>query len=304
MRWRFNKTLLSPFVYLIFISCRVSKASENLSKTAWNSGSENCKVNTDPPLQLVQFNNNTWILRQNKCINYEAPFLYLFIGNKKALLMDTGATADEQQFPLYATIKKIIDQWEKNTSSHIELIVAHTHAHGDHIAADNQFKNKANTTIVELQADKVKSFFKIKDWPFESGTLDLGNRVVEIIPIPGHQDASIAVYDYKTKILLTGDSFYPGRLYIKDWQSFKASIQRLTDFTSKHKISYILGNHIEMTKIPAEDYPTGTTFQPSEHALPLKVKDLQLLNNSLKRLGSNPQYERHDNFIIYPLKVK
>ncbi len=150
MKWRFNKYLLSPFVYLIFISCRVSKASENLSKTAWNFGSQNCKANIDPPLQLVQFNYNTWILRQNKCINYEAPFLYLFIGNKKALLMDTGATADEQQFPLYATIKKLIDQWEKNTSIHIELIVAHTHAHGDHIAADNQFKNKANTTVVEM----------------------------------------------------------------------------------------------------------------------------------------------------------
>jgi len=151
-----------------------------------------------------------------------------------------------------------------------------------------------------LGVDDVKSFFKIENWPFQNSKIDLGDRVLEIIPIPGHQKASIAVYDYETKILLSGDSFYPGRLYINDWQSFKLSTQRLVDFTSQHKIAYILGNHIEMTKTPGKDYPIGTRFQPDEHILPLKVKDLLLLNEALKSLGDKPARKVYDDFIIYP----
>lgn len=292
---------LFTIVFLNFMSCKVfDNSTANLNKTAWIHGTENCKENTDPPIHVIQVNYNTWILRQNKCIHYEAPFMFLFLGNKKALLMDTGATEDENQFPLYETVRTLVNQWEKRINSSIELIVAHTHAHNDHTAGDIQFKNKANTIVVGLTADDIKSFFKIENWPFENSKLDLGKRVIEFIPIPGHEKTSIAVYDYQTKILLSGDSFYPGRLYIQDWQSYKLSIQRLIDFTDTHKISYLLGNHVEMTRKSGKDYPTGTTFQPNEHILPLKVKDLELLNKALKRLGDTPTYEVHDNFIIYP----
>lgn len=295
-----KKTFLA-FAFLPFISCKIfQKTSTNLTKIAWISGSNNCKENTDPPIQVVQYNYNTYILRQNKCINYEAPFLYLFLGDKKALLMDTGATEDENQFPLYETVKKLLNEWEKTTNTRVELIVAHTHNHNDHTAGDIQFKQKPNTTVVGLEVDDVKSYFKIENWPLQNSKIDLGKRVIEVIPIPGHQKASIAVYDYETKILLSGDSFYPGRLYIRDWQPFKLSIQRLVDFTNSHKIAYLLGNHIEMTKKPGIDYPVGTIFQPEEHILPLKIKDLQLLNKALIRLGDNAAYEIHDNFIIYP----
>ena len=295
------KNIFLAIVFLPFFSCKIfQKTSTNLTKIEWISGSTNCKENTDPPIQVVQYNYNTWILRQNKCINYEAPFLFLFLGYKKALLMDTGATEDENQFPLYATVKRLINEWEKIINTRVELIVAHTHNHNDHIAGDIQFKHKPNTTVVGLEVDDVKSYFKIENWPLQNSKIDLGKRVIEVIPIPGHQKASIAVYDYETKILLSGDSFYPGRLYIRDWQPFKLSIQRLIDFTNSHKIAYLLGNHIEMTKKPGKDYPVGTIFQPEEHILPLKIKDLQLLNKALIRLGENPTYEIHDNFIIYP----
>jgi hydroxyacylglutathione hydrolase len=216
-------------------------------------------------------------------------------------LMDAGATKDEKLFPLRATVNNLISNWEKASNTKVELIVAHTHSHGDHTAGDIQFKDNPNTTVVGLGVDDVKSFFKIENWPFQNSKIDLGDRVLEIIPIPGHQKASIAVYDYETKILLSGDSFYPGRLYINDWQSFKLSTQRLVDFTSQHKITYILGNHIEMTKTPGKDYPIGTTFQPDEHILPLKVKDLLLLNEALKSLGDKPARKVYDDFIIYPI---
>ncbi|MDB5142740.1 MAG: fold metallo-hydrolase [Mucilaginibacter sp.] len=290
------------FVLLPFISCKIfQKTTTDLNKTTWIHGSADCKENTDPPIQVVQYNYNTWILRESKCVNYEAPFMFLFLGHQKALLMDAGATFSEDKFPLRKTVDSLVNKWEKANHTQVQLIVAHTHSHGDHTAGDIQFKNNPNTTIVGLKVEDVTSFFKIENWPLQSSTIDLGDRVLDVIPIPGHHKTSIAVYDNETKILLSGDSFYPGRLYVKDWQAFKLSTQRLVDFTAQHKISYILGNHIEMTNTPGKDYPIETTFQPDERILPLKVKDLVILNNALKDLGDKPIRKTFDNFIIYPV---
>ena len=226
-------TILVVCITAFLVSfCTSHKNLTNLKKVAWIHGSADCKQNTDPPIQLVQLNASTWILRQNKCTNYEAPFLFLFFGSQKALLMDTGATEDETLFPLYGTVKKLVDQWEQTTGHKVDLIVAHTHAHGDHVAGDNQFKNKPNTVVVGKTVADVATFFTIANWPTSTGVLDLGNRQIDVIPIPGHDKSSIALYDHETKLLLSGDSVYPGRLYIRDWAAFTASIQRLTDFAN------------------------------------------------------------------------
>lgn len=287
--------------FLCFFSCKVlHESTTDLNKVNWIKGSAICEKNTDPLIQIEKYNDNTYILRQNKCINYEAPFIFLFLGDKKALLMDTGATEEESKFPLEKTVSQIIDNWEKTTHNQLELIVAHTHNHDDHTAGDVQFKNRPHTILVGLESDKVAAFFKIDNWPLQNSQLDLGNRILDIIPIPGHEKASIAIYDHKTKILLSGDSFYPGRLYIRDWQAFQLSIQRLVNFTDTHKTRYILGNHIEMSTTPGKDYPTGTTFQPNEHALPLNVNQLKLLNRELKNIGALPARKVLDDVIIYP----
>ena len=39
-----------------------------------------------------------------------------------------------------------------------------------------------------------------------------------MIPIPGHDVASIALYDRVTGNFMTGDSLYPGRLYVPEAQ--------------------------------------------------------------------------------------
>jgi hydroxyacylglutathione hydrolase len=272
----------------------------DLTAQNWIHGSENCKENIDPPIQVVKYNSNTWVLRQNKCTNYEAPFMFLFIGEDKALLMDTGATEEEDIFPLYKTVNKIINDWSEKNGK-VELIVAHTHKHGDHFAADGQFEGKPNTTVVGLEVDDLKNFYDISNWPEEIVDFDLGNRLMKIIPIPGHQASSIALYDKSTKILLTGDTFYPGRLYVKDWNAFKMSIERLMKFTENNEISIILGNHIEMTQTLGVDYPMGTIYQPKEHRLPLGIRQLEELSIALTKLGNEPTREIYDSFIIYPV---
>jgi len=293
-------TILIAALILIW-SCKPSiEESVDLNVQNWIHGSDNCEENIDLPIQVVKYNSNTWILRQNKCTNYEAPFMFLFFGEDKALLMDTGATEEDDIFPLYKTVKEIINDWsEKN--GEVELIVAHTHKHSDHYAADGQFEGKPNTTLIGLEVEDVKNFYNISNWPEEIVDFELGNRLMKIIPIPGHQASSIAVYDTSTKILLTGDTFYPGRLYVKDWNAFKMSIKRLVKFTDNYEISTILGNHIEMTQTPGVDYPMGNIYQPNEHELPLSVLELKELSGSLTKLGDKPKKEIHDSFIIYPI---
>jgi hydroxyacylglutathione hydrolase len=282
-------------------SCKVShQRVTDLNHIPWIHGGRDCKNNPDPAIQVVSLNSRTWILRQNKCTNFEGPFLFLFCGLHKALLVDTGATADEDLFPLRKTVTELIGRWEKTTHKKLELIVAHTHSHDDHTAGDGQFKDNPNTAVVGLTTNDVISFFKFQNWPFVNSKIALGQRTIEIIPIPGHQKSSIAFYDSETKVLLTGDTFYPGRLYVDDWNSYTLSIQRLVDFTKKHPVSYLLGNHIEMTTIAGKDYPMGTTYQPEEHILPLSLDKLYELNEALRMLGQTPKYEVHDDFIIYP----
>ena len=146
----------------------------------------------------------------------------------------------------------------------------------------------------------LRNFFGIKNWPEDLASYDLGGREVQVIPIPGHQQSSLAFYDNTSKLFLTGDTFYPGRLYVEDWKTFRLSVGRLFEFAKTHTISYILGNHIEMSTEPGIDYPTGTTFQPQEQKLPLTVDDLLELKLSLDKLGDKPSREVHDKFIIYP----
>ncbi|WP_461589791.1 MBL fold metallo-hydrolase [Winogradskyella sp.] len=226
--------------------------------------------------------------------------MFLFLGQNKALLIDTGATKEEESFPLYDTVSAIIDNWEKQQKKEIELVVAHTHKHGDHYAGDGQFKGKPNTTVIGLEVEDIQKSFKISNWPEEIVDYDLGNRIMKIIPIPGHQASSIALYDTSTKILLTGDTFYPGRLYVKDWNAFKISIGRLVKFTDNNEISNILGNHIEMSTTDGVDYKMGATYHPKEQKLPLTVEDLKALQLSLNLLGNKPTRQVHKNFIIYP----
>ena len=274
----------------------------NLNEQNWIHGSKDCSENIDAAIQVVQYDQNTWILRQNKCLNFEAPFMFLFLGEDKALLIDTGATKEEDDFPLQATISQIVSNWEKQQNKSIELVVAHTHKHGDHYAADIQFEGEPNTTLVGLKKNDVIGFFMFKNWPNDIVDFELGNRNLKIIPIPGHQESSIAIYDTSSKLLLTGDTFYPGRLYVKkkNWLLFKESIKRLVNFAKNNEIAYILGNHIEMSYNKGISYPMGTTYQPEEHKLPLTKEDLLNLNSAVLKLGDKPRKEIYDNFIIYP----
>jgi len=244
----------------------------------------------EPRLQVHSYAAKTWILRQSLLTDFEAPFLYLMAGENRALLIDTGAGGG---VPIRESVDELIGR-------DFPLVVAHSHAHGDHIADDAQFADRPETVIVGHGPEEVAAFFGINDRPAQLAAIDLGGRIIDIIPIPGHEPASIALYDGQTGILITGDTLYPGRLYVRDFEAFRASIARLIDFIGDHKVTWVLGTHIEMTQEPGVDYEHRAPTHPNERELQLGIEHVHELHNALQAMGDHIRHEVHDDFIVVP----
>ncbi len=63
--------------------------------------------------------------------------------------------------------------------------------------------------LIPPTVEAIQSAARIAKWPEDAGTIDLGGRLIDVLAIPGHDQASIALYDRRTGLLLTGDSLYP-----------------------------------------------------------------------------------------------
>lgn len=266
---------------------------------AWNTGGPKCME--VPEWQVHEYNPNLFILRQSGCTDYEMPFLYLFFGKDKAMLWDTGSRNGD----LAPTLQHVMHDWlERNNRASIPLIVMHSHQHGDHIWSDTAVRALQDPampiTFVAPNVEAVSKFFGIDPWPTALGQADLGGRVLNIIPIPGHAPDSIALYDRATGIVLTGDSLYPGRLYVSDFPAFQASTERLIAFLEGKPVAYILGNHIEETSTPFKDFPIGTIYHPHEHRLQLSFGDLLELEDGLKSMQNVPRRLALADFTIWP----
>ena len=231
-----------------------------------------------PSLLVHAYNDDTVILRQPACTNYEKPFLYMLFGTRTVLLLDSGAGG----LDVAADVDRVVQAWRRRHGGRpMQLVVAHSHAHADHVAGDSLFARMPNVTVIGRDTAAVREFFGVRRWPDDSATFDLGNRIIDVLPIPGHQPASIALYDRQTQLLLTGDTFYPGRLYVRDTVAFALSIRRLLAFTASHPVRALLGTHIENSDVPGVDYVIGTVDQPREHALALSVANLRSLDSAI-----------------------
>jgi hydroxyacylglutathione hydrolase len=254
-----------------------------------------------PDWHVHEYNPDLYILRESGCTHFEKPFLYLLFGKEKALLLDTGAGKAETA----REVSEVVGKWlKRNQRQSIPLVVAHTHSHGDHTAGDPQFTALHNPalpiTMVPLTVNGTAAFYAIKDWPASPGTIDLGDRTLDVIAIPGHDKLSLAFYDRQTGLLFAGDSLYHGRLYVSDFPAFAQSTQRLVDFTNGKIVSHILGNHIEESNTPYLDYPIGSLYQPEEHVLELSRGSLLELNDALQAMHGQPSRVALRDFTIYP----
>lgn len=293
--WMQNKSRFSSLAIALFlIQGSYAQSDTDLTSVQWIHGAQDCESARAEPgyvhWQEMHYQSNTIIFRQNKCSNYEAPFVYLFTGTERSLLIDTGAT-EEGGASLLAAVRQITD---------LPLIVAHSHGHGDHTKGDGAFSDQVDTSVVGVGAEAVQSFFGFENWPEEQAELELGGRTISLLPIPGHTNDDLAFYDPVSQFVVTGDSLYPGRLYVRDWSAYRASIARLYGWLQEKSVSHVLGTHIEMTAEANVDYPIGTTYQPDERQLPLAPSDILSLHDTLMSL-EEPERTYLGGFIIWPV---
>ena len=265
----------------------------------WSSQSPKCME--IPQWQVHEYNPNFIILRQSPCTDYEKPFVFLFFGKSKALLVDTGSRDGN----LPPTLQLVMHNWlKRNGRSSMPLVVAHTHEHEDHTWGDKGIQALNDpaipVTFIPSEIDPMNSAFGIGSWPTDIGRIDLGERLIDVIPIPGHSKCSIAYYDRNTGVLLSGDTLYPGRLYVRDFHAFQASVERLIDFTKGKPVAHLLGNHIEQSSTPFLDYPVGTMYQPDEHELPLARGALFELREALVGMQGAPKRLALRDFSVWP----
>lgn len=160
----------------------------------WIHGSTDCATNIDPPIDVFRYNQSSYILRQNKCLSFEAPFIYVLFGDEKVLVLDTGATENALDFPLYETVLGLLqEQSLKDGKGNKEVLVVHSHSHSDHYTGDSQFEGKPNVTVVKPNNKAVFEFFAFSEWPNGKVNVELGNRNLTIIATPGHQEEAITI---------------------------------------------------------------------------------------------------------------
>jgi hydroxyacylglutathione hydrolase len=187
-----TRRLLLPLCLLLIAERAPAQVEPGSLDVHWNEGAAGCAKNTQPPLQVHRYNANTFILRENLCATFESPFMYLLTGSTRALLIDTGDVSDPKQMPL---AKTVLDLLPVSGSAQLQLLVVHTHRHQDHRTADGQFAQLPNTQIVGFDLDSVKRFYGFSGWPNGMAQIALGNRTIEVIPTPGHNETEVTFYD-------------------------------------------------------------------------------------------------------------
>lgn len=263
---------------------------------AWIHGSISAKANTDVRIQVHQYNDHTFIMRQNPAINWEAPFMYLIFGSEGAVLLDTGATAEAEYFPLRETVDAVMTRWQQvNGISELPLTVIPLGSEMSQTEGMGQFAGRPDTVIWQ-PTPEARAELLGEDM---QGTLDLGGgRELTLIATPGIDAAAMTIYDPFTDFLFTGNTFYAGRLVIRDFPAYKDTMARLLAFSEAHPVKWAMGGRIEMSDYAGLDYRLRSNYRPREHALELPASLLRDCYQIVHLINGATDIRIHDHFIV------
>lgn len=126
---------------------------------------------------------------------------FLLEGESAALLIDSGMT-----------VRNAKEIAQSLTDKPVSLL--NTHADRDHIGSNAEFETVFMHPLEEPNYRRAGMTEEID--PVEEGdVLDLGERELEIIHLPGHTPGSIAVLDIRNRILISGDPIQEnGRIFM------------------------------------------------------------------------------------------
>lgn len=183
-------------------------------------------------------NPKTYSLEENQSSQHNVS--YMILGDSKAIMFDTGSGENQ---PINGfKIKPIIDKL-----SQLPTTLLLSHFHFDHNQNISEFKSVGfpdlpflrqnvtsndiyNFTDEDLFIGSYPSKVQVNEWYPLNTDIDLGNRIIQLVNIPGHTNESIAIIDKTNKMAFLGDYFYNGSLFLfdnKDIIIYKKSIDYL-----------------------------------------------------------------------------
>jgi len=120
--------------------------------------------------------------------------MYLLDGGRQSFLIDTGYGSGD----LKAYVSSIAGG---------DIIVVHTHMHGDHTSGDGQFAafymSRADADMIRSKCPAGAAIHYLED----GDIISAGEMTLEAVAIPGHTPGSMAFLDRKDRILFSSDSF-------------------------------------------------------------------------------------------------
>jgi glyoxylase-like metal-dependent hydrolase (beta-lactamase superfamily II) len=228
----------------------------------------NTSIITDGWLTAHSIKDDIWRISENGQDN-----LFLVLGNKKALVIDTGwGVSNLKEF-----IEKI---------TFMPVISVNTHGHSDHAlgndvfdtvyAGEDDLKNFSGRFINERrgfikQTNKLTQVEKMPDWGLwgshakkqelaiaDGMEFDLGGRIITAWLTPGHSKGSVCFLDRKAGVLFTGDSFVPADtwgpawFHLEDGAALAEYYEKMKSVTDKGGFDFLLSGHGESDLIPAK----------------------------------------------------
>lgn len=179
---------------------------------------------------------------------FQEVISYLIVGSARALLFDSGMG-----------IGRIGDIVGELTA--LPVRVANSHSHLDHVGGNAEFGfvygvdtdfTRARATgmagpavLAEVAPEALcrplpggqrAADYRIRPWTIaahigDRSIIDLGDRRLEVLAVPGHTPDSIALLERDTGYLWTGDTFYEGPVWLfapeTDLARYQASVDRL-----------------------------------------------------------------------------
>ena len=186
---------------------------------------------------------------------------YLIVGEKRALLFDTGMGISD--------VKKVVAEL-----TGLPVVVLNSHTHDDHVGGNWEFstiygmdtdftRENARGSRVDAQAEITpeqicgtlprefdSKAYATRPWKITAYThggdrFDLGGRTLEVLATPGHTPDAISLIDRGNGLLFTGDTYYPAPIWLfrpeTDLEAYAASIRRLAALAPQIKL--VIGAH-------------------------------------------------------------
>lgn len=191
-------------------------------------------------MNKIKLSSDTWVFDEG------GVRFFLLEGKTDALLIDCGMST-----------KNAYDLAKETTALPVRLI--YTHADMDHTASWSQFGE-----FYMHPAECVNYFSNGRGGKvhpiYDGDVIDLGERPLKIIEIPGHTTGSIAVLDINNRRIFSGDPVQDGRIFMfgpyRNMQAYIMSIERLIGLSGEFD----------------EIYPSHGTFPLKPNILP-KLKE-------------------------------